>query len=71
MGDDYRRMECCQQECEEKCVKDCYCNNNNGCGICNAVNGQSSNWVLLILLFLLIMCLCSDDRNGGFLGGLF
>ena len=25
MGDDFRRMECCQQECQDKCFKDCYC----------------------------------------------
>ena len=24
MGDDYKRMDCCQQECREKCFKDVY-----------------------------------------------
>ncbi len=73
MGNNYRDIECCEQECHEKChdkcVKDCYCNDHgNDCGVCNVVNGQSSNWILIIVLFLLIMCLCSDDRNGGLFG---
>jgi hypothetical protein len=60
MGDDFRRMECCQEECQEKCVKDCYCKDNGG------------NLIWLIILIVIIYCLfCNDDRNGGLFGNLF
>ncbi len=60
MGDDFRRMECCREECNDKCIKDCYCNDNNNSGI----------W--LIILIIIIYCLfCNDNKGGGLFGGLF
>ena len=47
MGDDFRRMECCQQECQDKCFKDCYCKDED--------NG--SNLIWLIILIVIIYCL--------------
>ncbi|MBR5128925.1 MAG: hypothetical protein IKU67_02620 [Firmicutes bacterium] len=60
-ADDRRRLECCVNECQEKCVRDCYCNDNNG-----------GNGILLLFFLILIYCfLCSDGKNGGLFGGLF
>lgn len=62
--DDYRRLECCEQECKEKCVRDCYCNDYNNC--------SNSNGVLLLFLLILVYCIfCGDNKNGGLFGGLF
>ena len=58
--DDHRRLECCEAECQEKCVRDCYCrDNNNGGGL------------LLFLLILAYCFLCGDGKNGGLFGGIF
>ncbi len=62
MEDDIRRMDCCQQECREKCFRDCYCNDND--------NG--SNLIWLIILIVIVYCLfCNDGKGNGLLGGLF
>ena len=61
MGDDFRRMECCQQECQDKCFKDCYCEDED--------NG--SNLIWLIILIVIIYCLFCNDNKGGLFGGLF
>ena len=61
MGDDFRRMECCQQECQDKCFKDCYCKDED--------NG--SNLIWLIILIVIIYCLFCNDNKGRLFGGLF
>lgn len=61
MGEDYRRLDCCEQECKDRCVKECYCKEQNG-----------NNGILLILLIIVLFCIfCNDDNNGGLFGGLF
>ena len=66
MGDDcrhdeLRRLECCEQECHDRCVRDCYCHDNNG-----------GNGILLLFFLILAYCfLCNDGKNGGLFGGLF
>ncbi len=62
MGDDFRKMECCREECQDKCFRDCYCRDEN--------NGNNLIW--LIILIVIIYCLfCNDNKGGGLLGGLF
>ena len=61
MGDDFRRMDCCQKVCEDKCFRECCCRDNDG---------GSGIW--LIILIIVIYCLfCNDNRSGGLFGGLF
>ena len=62
MMDERRCMDCCEQDCRDKCFKVCYCNDDN--------NG--SNLIWLIILIVIIYCLfCGDNKNGGLFGGLF
>lgn len=57
-----RCMDCCEQDCKDKCFRECYCNDEN--------NG--SNLIWLIILIVIIYCLfCGDNKNGSLLGGLF
>ena len=56
-----RYMDCCEQECKEKCMKDCYCHNDT-----------DGNLIWLIILIVIIYCLfCNDNKGGGLFGGLF
>lgn len=62
MLDQSRYMDCCEQECKEKCVRDCYCHNDN----------DNNNLIWMIILVVIIYCLfCNDGKGGGLFGGLF
>ena len=53
MIDERRCMDCCEQDCKDKCFKECYCNDDN--------NGNNLIW--LIILIVIIYCLfCGDNK---------
>lgn len=59
--DDRRCMDCCEQECKDKCFRECCCRDEGG-----------SNLIWIIILIVIIYCLfCGDNRGGGLFGGLF
>lgn len=63
MFDQNRCMDCCEQECKDKCYRECCCHNDNDCG---------NNGIWLIILLIIIYCLfCNDNKGGGLFGGLF
>ena len=53
-------MDCCEQECRDRCAREC-CEENSG-----------GNLIWIISLIVIGYCLLtSDNKNGGLLGGLF
>lgn len=62
MGDDCRRGECCQQDCRDRCFKEC----------CGHDCDNNGNIIWIIVLIIIIYCLfCNDGKGGGLFGGLF
>ncbi|MFR0902642.1 MAG: hypothetical protein ACLSFO_02830 [Anaerovoracaceae bacterium] len=44
MMDERRCMDCCEQDCRDKCFKECYCNDDN--------NGSNLIWLIILIVII-------------------
>ena len=70
MGEDRKErerrcLECCQQECKDKCFQECCCRD---CRPCD--EGGNGIW-LIILIVVIYLIFCNDNNGKGLFGGLF